>query len=140
MREIKFRAWDKIENEILSGFYSGIKINLDGQIYTNENFNITQHYELMQYTGLKDKNGKEIYEGDIVKFEYRDDMNWAENDNEELSFSKEAQISEVMERGIVAGNFENGELWLIDWAMESEYVFEIIGNIYENPELLENIK
>jgi hypothetical protein len=54
MREIKFRRWD---DELKKMFYCGFTIPADGEVPDH----------LMQYTGLKDKNGKEIYEDDIVK-------------------------------------------------------------------------
>ena len=59
-REIKFRAWDKSCNKMrgISGLQDCFSLRSDG--VCNED------YVLMQYTGLKDKNGKEIYEGDIV--------------------------------------------------------------------------
>ena len=61
-REIKFRAWNG--EEMISPDY----ITRDGYGYWKENSIPTRSKELMQYTGLKDKNGKEIYEGDIVEF------------------------------------------------------------------------
>ena len=71
----------------------------------------------------------------MVKFEYCDEMVVDDNDIEQ--YSAEAQTAKVQSKGIISGDFEECQLWLIDWAMDSDYVFEIIGNIYENPELIE---
>ena len=96
-RIIKFRAWDKDLNRML---------NMDD--VTVSTLNAT-HNPVMQFTGLLDKNGKEIYEGDIV------------------------QIS------ILTGDKARMEIKIPDiFIMLSKHSFgmEIIGNIYENPNLL----
>lgn len=111
MREIKFKAWDKEFKQ-----FSDMALN-----YKIADINYYTDYEWMQYTGLKDKNGKEIYEGDILEFS-----------------------GNVVALGIVKYNenfatFQacNGNSgWL--FGNESGTSIEIIGNIYENPELVKN--
>jgi len=120
MREIKFRAWDKKEKKM------GNPTLHFGRPFTMEEFfralKDIGNCELMQYTGLKDKNGKEIYEGDIVKFESNDCIDkimWSEK---RLSF-----VFGGMDLGLILHSRKN-ELLII------------IGNIYENPELLKRNK
>lgn len=132
MREIKFRAWD-MENKIMR--FSGIEEPLTmGEIIP------LNSYILMQYTGLKDKNGKEIYEGDILEFtdkwewyrsSYGIKMNFA--GQSELKELQEKYAAEPMHRREV--KFDPLEGYGLSKGDLEDY-FEIIGNIYENPELL----
>nr|DAN32580.1 MAG TPA: YopX protein [Caudoviricetes sp.] len=123
MREIKFRAWHK-EKKII-GEVLGIDILHKETFFSNEDVDCYEHVdfkniELMQYTGLKDKNGKEIYEGDIL-FE---------------SFG-EKYYKVVFENGSFRaefeGDFEEHSFDLIDVVAQG---YEVVGNIYRNPELL----
>jgi uncharacterized phage protein (TIGR01671 family) len=67
-REIKFRAWDKVHNKMVTPIALGF---LSNEVVTSDSaLEIGKHCELMQYTGWNDKNGKEMYEGDIVKTNY----------------------------------------------------------------------
>lgn len=141
MREIKFRAWDKKYNfmippedihprvmeELITGegkvlevhesfSYSGTTMSFD---------DISDSRILMQFTGSKDKNGREIYEGDIVKAfnKIHDDT---ERDNKVIfsNGSFRLSVDEKYVSDIPLGNYRASEL-------------EVIGNIYVNPELLE---
>lgn len=118
MRELKFRAWDDVEKRM----YYGNTEQFDDML----GFRF-QHFETdkpvyMQYTDLKDKNGREIYEGDIVKANLR-------------FFDIVDQKCRVI--------FHNGSFGL-QYGYSLDYFkplapwddIEVIGNIYENPELL----
>lgn len=116
MREIKFRGWDKELNFMID--IKRYKIDFNGQVLFDNNdkelYNQTNKIELMQYAGLKDINGVEIYEGDYLLDGHSG--GWGE-----VKFYKGAFIVE----------FGNEIQDLYDWTYEC-----VIGNIYENPELL----
>ena len=126
MREIKFRAWVKekkaIFEVILIDYVTKKVTYLLERVGHLLSIRDAKFYdvELMQYTGLKDKNNKEIYEGDIL-FE---------------SFG-ERYYKVVFENGSfkaeVEGDFEEYSFDLIDVVAQG---YEVVGNIYRNPELL----
>lgn len=123
----KFRAWDKKLKKMFEVSYIdfdtkliGLNIDLEIIIFDFEDI------ILMQSTGLKDKNGKEIFEGDILGFETDEgilnvNVFW---DSKHALFMFESKI-------------HNEEELLAELVENNTYPFEIVGNIYENPELLE---
>lgn len=140
MREIKFRAWLKLEEKMRE--VQKIEFDDFGHIHTVgwfgekgemlfnvSNAEVRRTIELMQFTGLKDKKGKEIYEGDIVLADWLDGG----------EIQDEVKPYEVYFDTGFSIKLESFDYYshLID--PESMYL-EVIGNIYENPELLKETK
>ena len=121
MRKIKFRAWDK-ENEKMMKVSSLHLENKEISVKENGTFHLFRMQDLMQYTGLRDKNNKEIYEGDIVI------LNDAEEENK--CIVKYKYGSYILVDGDLRENLSNVE----------DRFLEVIGNIYENKSLLEENK
>jgi len=120
MREIKFRAWDKANKRMSQVQKWDFKFG-DLWVEADEEDWVEQPcFELMQYTGLKDKNGKEIYEGDIVQFD-RDNPRVKPKLNLPVIFENGCFQTGIHDR-LILSHVHNA--------------IDVIGNIYEYPELL----
>ena len=131
-REIKFRVWDIVNKRMLS--YGDIMTLPMWEVFpgTPEQ----RAYEVMQYTGLEDKNGNEIYEGDILKERTPSGFNYSVVKFGEIdisSFSCESKMCTCFYHDFSNFNDNWGEVALGNNLKN----IEVIGNIYENPELLE---
>lgn len=133
-RDIKFKIWDKELKCFLDGdthFCNEISFVIDE--WTRSNWtpacfmvdeSSSDRYVLLQYTGLKDKNGKEVYDGDIII-------------NKPVELPKHLHIEGVVQWGLY-------QFWVEDLKMEEvicdldecDHGLEVIGNIYENKDLL----
>lgn len=142
-REIKFRAWGGEKDHkyfvyfdldnVMDNHFEDLTVDNGARLIHSKGKGL----EISQFTGLKDKNGKEIYEGDILQgHSPNDDYNeeqdsWAEKGfRTQVDFEDGAFVVEAC-----TGDYDRTA---IGWAMDAGFVYEIIGNIYENPELLTN--
>ena len=126
MRNIKFRVWDTEENKFRE---MGFMINQYGSLMQYGEFEKMKkiskdRYKIMQYTGLKDKEGKEIYEGDIVKFK--------------TMIGSEQTGVVVLHQGEYCAEIKrknhSSYYRLYEFYEDNENI-KIVGNKYENPEL-----
>lgn len=123
-REIKFRVWDIERKQFCPDYFGNSQISLNQMFTENDGYCVFQ-----QFTGLKDKNGKEIYEGDNLK-----------------DLDGEIGVIEF-QNGSFIFSIENGKVIIPFWSMLygngrvqphtiDSASFQIVGNIFENPELL----
>lgn len=110
MREIKFKAWDKARKEMVDD------VRLNGML--NSKFN-SDNLVFLQFTGLKDKNVAEIYEGDILNHK-KQGLRTVKYGNKHFDYA-----------GFTLENTEG-----MTNTLQNPHIYEVIGNVYENPELL----
>lgn len=163
-REILFRAWDKINKQMVNVTDLIWREGLLEEIHTETYVHFVERENcfLMQYTGLKDKNGKKIFEGDIVGeesvYHFIERDGWKPEDgNWKIIGEKSKNFTGKGEEKYIAGY----DLSIVEWVQSScgyepfsdskdncghcgggrnPRNFEIIGSIHENPELLEGDK
>lgn len=129
MRGIKFRAWDNGKMQKVD--FNNLFVNRHhptGTLYLREEMPFGDYHitELMQYTGLKDKNGTEIYEGDVIAVEYPRKKYLVSYDEDRAGYYPFAQD-------------DSCGCCLDELVSRPDYC-EVIGNKFENPELLNNYK
>ena len=137
---MKFRIWDKKYEKM---YYEDdnviyFEIGLDGVVSAIHNHlcREPEDFILMQYTGLRDKNGREIYEGDILKI-YREDIYDNSTEIEKIGKVVFRDGAFFLEPALEEGWFYILSSELEYWDNEG-YEYEVVGNVFEKPELLKN--
>ena len=117
MREIKFRAWNEVMEKMFT-WNDFLNTNMKNTFIAPKSTAMI----LMQYTGLHDKNGKEIYEGDITDDGYNN-----------IGVVKYGNYNCSCCEGVYGWYVDGGDI------RSAECFLKVIGNIYENPELLKGV-
>lgn len=135
-RQFKFRAWTGISMEynvmvgFLGAFYVGGMNPKDTACMSEFNTIYSEQVPVMQFTGMLDKDGKEIYEGDIVTIEPKE--MWNTFEKAVVEYAKEARDR----YGFVVEYKRKVDVKGFDELRRKVGVIQVIGNIYQNPELL----
>jgi uncharacterized phage protein (TIGR01671 family) len=133
----KLRAWDKVGKSISSvseitysgdlSYLSFVKLSGNNRLYGPES-RLADDVIIMQSTGLKDKNGVEIYEGDVIANQNKEPENWYISHHEVVWHDTGFMGKQICSSGSYIG---------LNYWTSGENGYVVIGNIYENPELLE---
>ena len=135
METIKFRAWSKEESRLI--YFDLTEIEIPGRVLYGDDYILNLDTILIeQFTGLQDKNGKDIYEGDILN-EIRYPPNKMGSYDSIPVFVKDNEIVVGFKDGCFVAE-PGSHLWryICNYNDESKTDYEIIGNIHENKELL----
>lgn len=132
MREIKFRVWDKNKGEMITSAVEFELRRLEETTKPNEYSDTIGYvpsdyhrFDIMQYTGLKDKNGVEVFEGDVIDFSDNDDFNCY------------AEVCMAKSNLGWAKKYDDGCAALMDDRDLRSWC--VVGNIYENPDLMNEL-
>ena len=155
MREIKFRAWNKQTRRMEE--VKQINLFDDEMLNGRLVWYSLRHAELLQYTGLQDKNGKEIYEGDIIfsvneNGVFLQEIGFGEDEKEYTEFLNGFKIvnGRRLDIDFWDSKLQGNDVYLVEKynipvseCKGEKYIEDgwwVVGNIYEHPKLLENEK
>lgn len=133
MRELKFRIWDTLAKKYISqrNYLSSMKVDESGIAIFNYKQRLDGGFIIQQYTGLKDRYDKEIYEGDIVRA-------WNQGSSHVGEIRWRLEGAPII---FIYPAYHDGQFWFLHGSKTKDGVYvdrgiEIIGNIFENSELL----